>query len=1136
MFVHLHVHTEYSLLDGAARIPATVQKAADLGMPALAVTDHGTMFGVVDFYKACKKAGIKPILGCEVYVAPRTIADRTPKVDDNLYHLVLLAETSEGYKNLLQLVSVAFTEGFYYKPRVDKYLLNKYSKGLIALSGCIAGEVAGYCIKGEMQAAQKSAREYMDIFGAGNFFLELQDHGFEEQRLANKGLLQIHKDMGIPIVVTNDVHYTEREHWEMQDILLCIQTGKTVDDPGRMKFQSQELYLKSEEEMAPLFGELKEAMNNTVAIAERCNVELEFGTLHLPDFSVPEGHTVDSYLEELCLKGVKWRYGGMNDTVKKRLEFELSVIRQMGYSEYFLIVWDFIDFARRNNIPVGPGRGSAAGSLVAYLLGITNIDPLRYGLLFERFLNPERVSMPDIDIDFCFERRGEVINYVTKKYGADRVAQIATFGTMAARGAIRDVGRTLGMPYGEVDKVAKLVPPELNITIKKALEESPELKQLYEQDEQVQKLIDTAGLLEGMPRHASTHAAGVVITKEPLTHYVPLYKATDGPLTTQFAKDQVEELGLLKMDMLGLRTLTVIADAVRLIKESTGKDINIEEVPLDDPKTFELLCQGEGVGVFQLESSGMRNLLRDLKPEVFEDLVALVALYRPGPLGSGMVEDFIKSKHGEKKVEYLHPLLEPILKDTYGVILYQEQVMRIASDLAGFTLGEADLLRRAMGKKKPEIISNLRSQFIEGAAKNGINESISGQIFDLMEYFAGYGFNKSHSAAYAMVSYHTAYLKANYPVAFMAALLTSVKDNTDKIAAYFEECRRMKIKVLPPDVNESQEDFSVSGNNIRFGLAAIKNAGLAAVRSIIREREANGLYKNYADFCRRQDTKFVNKRLLESLIKSGAFDSLGHHRSQLLAAVEAGLGLAQQAQRDKSAGQLSLLDFWEEAKETTTVINLPDIEEFPRAQLLAQEKEALGFYISGHPLEEYRNTINLYTTHTIAELNELEEGSQVAIAGMFTAVKRITTKNGDPMAFAGLEDLTGSVETVIFPRTYQKYARLFSPGQAVLLQGKVNINGDNVKILAESAQELQKEVRGELYLKIENTDKVFLQQVQRVLKNFPGSTPVYLYFPKENKMARANRDFWVDLSRPVVEELQQILGVARVRVKQVECN
>ncbi len=1136
MFVHLHVHTEYSLLDGAARIPKTVQKAAELGMPALAITDHGTMFGVVDFYKECKNAGIKPILGCEVYVAPRTIADRTPKVDDNLYHLVLLAENEEGYKNLLQMVSIAFTEGFYYKPRVDKHLLKKYSKGLIALSGCIAGEVANYCIKNNMEEAKKKAVEYLDIFGPGNFFLELQDHGFEEQRTANKGLLQIHKDLDIPLVITNDVHYTDRDHSEMQDVLLCIQMGKTVDDPSRMKFQSQELYLKSREEISMLFGELQDAMDNTMAIAERCNVELEFGTLHLPDFAVPEQHSVDSYLEELCLNGIGWRYGEMTAEIKERLYFELGVIKQMGYSEYFLIVWDFIHFSRQNNIPVGPGRGSAAGSIVAYVLGITNIDPLRYDLLFERFLNPERVSMPDIDIDFCIERRAEVINYTANKYGADKVAQIATFGTMAAKGAVRDVGRALGMSYGDVDKVAKLIPTELKMTIAKALDETPELKQLYDQDEQVKRLIDMAVLLEGMPRHASTHAAGIVITKDPLTHYVPLYKAAEGPLTTQFAKDQVEELGLLKMDMLGLRTLTVIADAIRLIKESSGEIVDIDEVPLDDPKTFDLLVRGEGVGVFQLESSGMRNLLRDLKPEVFDDLIALVALYRPGPLGSGMVEDFIKSKHGEKTVEYLHPILEPILKDTYGVILYQEQVMRIASDMGGFTLGEADLLRRAMGKKKPEIIANLKAQFIEGAAKNNIDESISKQIFELMEYFAGYGFNKSHSAAYAMVSYHTAYLKANYPVAFMAALLTSMNDNTDKIAAYIEECRRSKIKVFPPDVNESEEFFSVSGNNIRFGMAAIKNVGLAAVQKIIEERKKNGVYKNFAEFCRRQDTKYFNKRMLENLIKGGAFDSLNHRRSQLLASVETGLGLAQQAHRDKSAGQLSLLDFWGGDTEETPMIDLPNIDEFPKSQLLAQEKEALGLYISGHPLEEYRKSIRLHATGTISELNEMEQVNQATVGGMISTVKRITTKNGDPMAFAGLEDLTGTMEVVIFPHTYQKYAQLLVTDKAVLIQGKIDRNSDSVKILAESINELKRNVSGELYLKIENTDKSFLQQVQRVLKNFPGHTPVFLYFPKQNKMAKTNNDFWVDLNQPVVEELKQVLGATRVSFKHVETN
>jgi len=1132
LFTHLHCHTEYSLLDGAARINELVKTAAQMGMDSLAITDHGVMYGIVDFYKACQKQGIKPIIGCEVYVAPRTRHDRIPKVDDNLYHLVLLAENQRGYRNLLQLVSLGFTEGFYYKPRVDKELLAEYSEGLVALSGCMAGEIASHIIKGDDVQAAASAAEYLDIFGRGNYYLELQDHGLEEQRVANRGLLQLHRKTGIPLVATNDVHYVLKEHAEMQDVLLCIQTGKTVDDPTRMKFQSQELYLKSEQEMAVLFGELPDAMANTRQIAERCHVSLEFGKLHLPEYKVPEGHTPDSYLRELCLEGAKRRYGEMSEKVRQRLDYELDVIKQMGYSTYFLIVWDFIHFARQNNIPVGPGRGSAAGSLVAYALGITNIDPLKYGLLFERFLNPERVSMPDIDIDFCFEKRGQVIEYVTKKYGSERVAQIATFGTMAARAAIRDVGRALGMPYGEVDRIAKLVPGELHITIEKALQDSPELRQIYEEDEQVRKLIDMAALLEGMPRHASTHAAGVVITRQPLTHYLPLYKAADGPLTTQFAKDQVEELGLLKMDLLGLRTLTVIADTVRMIRENRNVEIDIDNIPLDDAKTFELLGHGDGVGVFQLESSGMRAILRELKPEVFEDIVALVALYRPGPLGSGMVEDFIKSKHGEKKVQYLHPKLQPILKDTYGVILYQEQVMRIASDLAGFTLGEADLLRRAMGKKKPEIIAGLREQFIEGAAKNGIDADVAGQTFDLMEYFAGYGFNKSHSAAYAMISYQTAYLKANYPVEYMAALLTSVKDNTDKVAFYIEECRRMGIEVLPPDVNMSGVDFTVEGNKIRFGLAAIKNVGHGAVKSIIEAKNHFGPYKSFADFCQRMDTRIINRRVLENLIKSGALDSLGHFRSQMLAAVDAGLGLAQLAQRDRQNGQLSLLDFWGDEIKSTLNVEMPDVQEFTPGELLALEKEALGLYVSGHPLSEYRDAIRSAATHHVANLPELEERSEVVVGGLLTAVKKITTKRGESMAFASLEDLTGVVELVVFPRAFKQFSPMLKVDTPLLVRGFASTNGENAKIIVESIEPLTKRHSGELYLMLDDTRRELVLRVKTVLRAFPGECPVYIYFPRDKKLARADRRFWVNLDSAVVDELVRLLGAKRVKVKE----
>ncbi|TYO96243.1 DNA polymerase III subunit alpha [Desulfallas thermosapovorans] len=1131
MFVHLHVHTEYSLLDGAARIKDAVNAAVQMDMPALAITDHGVMYGVVDFYKTCKKNNIKPIIGCEVYVAPRTRHDRTPRVDDNLHHLVLLAENNTGLRNLFQLVSQAFTEGFYYKPRVDKELLAAHSQGLIALSGCIAGEVTSHIIKDNPDRAAQSAADYVDIFGKENFYLELQDHGFAEQRTANRGLLQLHQKSGIPLVVTNDVHYVLRKHSEMQDVLLCIQTGKTVDDPGRMKFQSQELYLKSEREMAMLFGEMAGAMKNTVRIADRCQVELEFGKLHLPEYKVPEGHTLDSYLRELCLEGIKWRYGGINDEVLKRLDYELGVIKQMGYSAYFLIVWDFIHYARQQGIPVGPGRGSAAGSLVAYVLGITELDPLKYDLLFERFLNPERVSMPDIDIDFCFERRGEVIEYVTRKYGSDRVAQIATFGTMAAKAAIRDVGRVLGMAYSDVDRIAKLVPNDLKITIEKALQDSPELKQVYREDAQVQRLLDMAALLEGMPRHASTHAAGVVITRQPLTHYLPLYKAADGPLTTQFAKDPVEELGLLKMDFLGLRTLTVIADAVRMIAENHGVEININEIPLDDAATFELLSRGDGVGVFQLESSGMRAILKDLKPEVFEDIIALVALYRPGPLGSGMVDDFIKSKHGEKKVEYLHPLLEPILKDTYGVILYQEQVMRIASDMAGFSLGEADLMRRAMGKKKPEILAGLRVQFIEGAEKNNVDANIAGQVFDLIEYFAGYGFNKSHSAAYALVSYQTAYLKANYPVEFMAALLTSVRDNTDKVSFYIEECRRMGIDVLPPDVNTSGVDFTVSGASIRFGMAAIKNVGLNAVKCIIDVKERGGPYVSFADFCQRVDTRLINRRVLENLIKSGALDSLGHHRSQMMAAIDAGLGLAQLAQQDRQNGQRSLLDFWGDDVKKTLSLDMPGIAEFEPGDLLVMEKEALGLYVSGHPLSQYRETILRHTTHQTVILSELEDRTEVVVGGILSTVKKITTKKGDSMAFANLEDLSGTVELVIFPRCYQQYASLLKVDSPVLAKGVTSINGEEVKVIVDTLETMTLRKYGELFIKLEDVTMETIARLQMVLCSHPGECPVYLYFPRDNKLALADSRFWVNLDSDVVQQLTGFLGSERVKIK-----
>lgn len=1132
MFVHLHVHTEYSLLDGAARIKKAVVRAKELGMPSLAITDHGAMFGVVEFYKTCQSAGIKPVLGCEVYVAPRTMDDRTPRVDDHPYHLVLLAENEEGYRNLLELVSLGFTRGFYYKPRVDKEALARYSKGLIALSGCIGGEVSSKILSGEMAKAREAAFAYRDIFGPDNFFLELQDHGFAEQRTANRELIKIHKETGIPLVATNDIHYVTREDASSQDVLLAIQTGKSVDDPGRMKFQSSELYLKSEEEMALLFGEHRQALDNTGQIAERCHVEFDFSQYYLPHFGVPEGYTADTYLEELCYQGAHKRYGAeLSEEVQNRLSYELGVIKKMGYSAYFLIVWDFINFARQEGIPVGPGRGSAAGSLVAYSLTITNLDPLKYDLLFERFLNPERVSMPDIDTDICYERRGEVIDYVVRKYGIDHVSQIITFGTMAARAAIKDVGRALDMPYGEVDRVAKLVPMELHITIEKALSMTPELKEMYEQRADIKKLIDTAIALEGMPRHASTHAAGVVITKDPLTHYLPLYKASDGPVTTQFPMGTVEELGLLKMDLLGLRTLTVISDAVRMIRENTGVELDIGVIPIDDRTTYEMLSRGEATGVFQLESSGMKAILRDLKPGVFADIVALVALYRPGPLQSGMVTDFIKNKHGETKTKYLHPKLEPILKDTYGVILYQEQVMRISSDLAGFSLGEADLLRRAMGKKKPEIIAGLRSQFVEGAGKNGVPENVAGEIFDLMEKFAGYGFNKSHSAAYALVTYQTAYLKKNYPVEFMAALLTSVKDNTDKMAAYIEECRRMGIEVLPPDVNESRENFAVAGDKIRFGLAAVKNVGQGAVEFIIKARQEKGPYVSFSDFCRRLDTRVVNKRVLESLIKCGTFDSLGDRRAQLMGAVDTGLSMAQQSQRDRANGQLSLLDLMEETEAIS--LTLPDIGEFPKKDMLAMEKETLGLYISGHPLAAYRSVLNRLATVTTDEIAELTDDSEVVLGGLISGIKKVFTRKGDAMAILNVEDLTGTVEVVVYPRPYQKNILAIKEDEVVLVKGRAKENSEEKKIIADEISSLDAHLAGELHLQIDTLQPDLLDHVKLLLTNFKGKSPVFLHFVQEKKVIKTGEELHVDLSGPVVARLEELLGYARVKVKRI---
>ncbi|MEW6661459.1 MAG: DNA polymerase III subunit alpha [Bacillota bacterium] len=1131
-FVHLHVHTEFSLLDGACRIEDLAKAAAAQKSPAIAITDHGVMYGAIELYKNAEKNGVKPIIGCEVYVARRTRHDRNPQVDESSSHLVLLAQDEEGYRNLMELVSLASLEGFYYKPRVDRELLSRYSKGLIGLSACLAGEIPEALMEGKPEKAFKLTGEYLDIFGRGNFYLELQDHHIPEQKNVNKGLVELARRLDIPLVATNDVHYISREQAQVHDVLLCIQTGKTLQDSNRLRFPSEEFYLKSRDEMLRLFGEMPEVLDNTLAIAEKCNLRLGFGQLHLPNYQLPEGYKeAFDYLKDLCYRGLRERYPESSPLAKSRLDFELQVIRQMGYEGYFLIVWDLINYARMRTIPVGPGRGSAAGSLVAYTLGITNIDPLRYGLLFERFLNPERVTMPDIDSDFCFERRAEIIDYVTQKYGSDHVAQIITFGTMAAKAAVRDVGRVLNMPLPEVDKVAKLIPNELGISIQRALEVSPELRQAFEGSQEVKRLLELAKEVEGSPRHASTHAAGLVISKEPLTYYLPLQKTSEGGVTTQFPMQTVEEIGLLKMDILGLRTLTVIGDTVKLIMQSKMVQVDMERIPLNDVAVYEMLSKGDSIGVFQLESSGMRSILKSLQPQRFEDLIALVALYRPGPLGSGMVEDFVQRKHGVNKITYLHPVLEPILEETYGVILYQEQVMRIASDLAGFSLGQADLLRRAMGKKKPEIIMAQRNNFIKGAVAKGVDAQIAGTIFDLMEHFAGYGFNKSHSAAYAMVAYQTAYLKAHYPVEFFAALLTSVMDHPDKVQVYIEECRKIGIEVLPPDVNESLTNFTVVGDKIRFGLAAVKNVGRGAINSIIEAREQKGRFRSLEDFCQRVDLHAVNKRVVESLIRSGAFISTGYNRAQLLAVIEACLASGQKAQEDRTKGQVSLIDLFCR-EETVQNISVPAIAEFTLGEVLAMEKELLGFYVSGHPVSQYSALLELIADCRLEEIGRYQEGATVRVGGVVTHVKRHVTKKGDMMAYLTLEDTSGNLEILVFPKIFHNFSQLLVEDRLLIIVGRVNIQEDKWRIMAEDIQVLPEMNRMELVICLDpyRTSREQLEAIKKILLQHRGDTRVKLHFAHISKPHELGPSYQVNLSKGLIAKLKKISGEGTVRV------
>lgn len=1114
-FAHLHVHSEYSLLDGACRIDDLLDTAVRNNMNSMAITDHGTMYAILDFYKKAKAKGIKPIIGCEVYQAQNTRFERNSSLRYDQSHLVLLAENEVGYKNLVEIVSKAFVEGFYYKPRVDWELLEKHHEGLIALSACVAGKIPEMILADNLKEAKETAQRYIRTFGKDNFFLELQDHGLPEQKQINPALIELAQELKIPLVATNDVHYVEKKHAFLHEVLLCIQTGKTLKDEQRLKFATEEFYLKSAEEMAEIFKDHPEAIANTLEIAKRCNVDFTLGELHLPYYPLPENYAdPEDYLRHLCLEGAKRRYRDFNQEVKERLDYELEVIAKMGFASYFLIVWDMVNFACQNRIPVGPGRGSASGSIVAYCLGITDIDPLRYDLLFERFLNPERVNMPDIDTDFCFERRAEVIEHLRQEYGEDHVAQIITFGTMAARAAIRDVGRVLDIPLAEVDRVAKMVPEEINISLDKALEISPDFREKYNSSSEIRQLIDIARQLEGTPRHASTHAAGVVISKEPLVNYLPLQRSTDeNTVTTQFTMTEVEELGLLKMDILGLRTLTVIGDTLENIRNSKGIDLDLNEISLEDQKTYELLGRGESTGVFQLESSGMKNILKNLRPQRLEDIIALVALYRPGPLGSGMVEDFIQRKHGITPIIYPHPLLKPILEDTYGVILYQEQVMRIASELAGFTLGQADLLRRAMGKKKPEIIAAQKENFIKGALAKGVNKEKAEEIFELIAHFAGYGFNKSHSAAYALIAYRTAYLKANYPVEFMAALLTSIMDNSDKVGSYIEECKKMGIQVLPPDINESGLNFTAVGDNIRFGLGAVKNVGHNAVEHIIALRE-DGPFKNLIDFCERVDLHLVNRRMIESLIKSGAFDCTEANRLQLLNALDECMERGQKRREDQRSGQLSLFDM---TKSMEPDFVLPFVSPPSKKELLDMEKETLGFYVSGHPITPYKKLLTFLADCFLKDLKEVHDGEILTVGGIATSVRVTLTKKGEAMAYLVLEDDTARGEIIVFPKIYSEKSFLLKEEELLLVKVRIQKEENDFRFFALDVLPLP-----QYYLHLVLKQSSFpLENLKKLFSTYKGDEPVFLEFPMCKKGLLVGSDYWVKSSPELIKELQR---------------
>ena len=1145
-FTHLHVHTEYSLLDGSNKIREYVERVKELGMDSAAITDHGVMYGVIDFYRAARAAGINPVLGCEVYVAPGSRFDREAgSGDDRYYHLVLLAENNQGYSNLMKIVSKGFVEGFYYKPRVDLELLEKYHEGIIALSACLAGEVARFLTRGMYEDAKAAALRYQDIFGKGNFFLELQDHGIPEQQNVNQQLLKMHRETGIDLVATNDVHYTLAEDAQPHDVLLCLQTGKKLADTDRMRYEGGQYYVKSPEEMAKLFPYAPEALENTHKIAQRCHVEIEFGVTKLPKFGVPEGYTSWEYLNELCFKGLEERYQPVTDELKERLTYELTTIKNMGYVDYFLIVWDFIKYARDHDIMVGPGRGSAAGSLVAYTLGITQLDPIRYDLLFERFLNPERVSMPDIDVDFCFERRQEVIDYVRRKYGDDCVVQIVTFGTLAARGVIRDVGRVMDMPYAQVDVIAKMIPQELNITIDKALTMNPELKKVYEEQQDIHELIDTAKRLEGLPRHTSMHAAGVVISQKDVSEYVPLSRAQDGSIVTQFTMTTLEELGLLKMDFLGLRTLTVIQNAVHLVEQDTGVKLDMQHIDYDDKKVLDSLGTGRSDGVFQLESAGMKNFMKELKPQSLEDVIAGISLYRPGPMD--FIPQYIRGKNRPDTIRYDCPQLEPILKPTYGCIVYQEQVMQIVRNLAGYTLGRSDLVRRAMSKKKAAVMEKERQNFVygneeegvPGCIANGIPEQVANKIYDDMIDFAKYAFNKSHAAAYAVVSYQTAFLKYYYPVEFMAALMTSVIEMPNKVAEYIQVCRQMGIKILPPDVNRGAYGFSVDNGAIRYGLSAIKSVGRPVIEALVKEREDRGEYRSLKDFIERL-TGTVNKRAIENFIKAGALDCLEGNRRQKMIVYGQIVDSIAQDKKNSFAGQMSLFDIVSEEDKKDFEIRMPNVEEYDPEMILAFEKDVLGIYLSGHPLERYRGMMEKMITSRTTDFQPDEEsgipkvydGQKAIVGGMITDKTIKYTKTNKVMAFLTLEDLVGTVEIVVFPRDYEKWQNYISEEAKVFIQGRVNAEDDKPsKMILEkvrSFDDMPKEIWIQFADKADYSSNE--TELQALLRQNRGTSAVVIYLKDVKAMKRLPAGYQVQISDALLGDLKKKYGESNVKL------